>query len=249
MKNLKILNKMLNLRGVALALVVSTATTGLAGCGKKSDCSIDEYHAHKYVDEDGYIRYIDKEYLSYDGYDWSEDYVSLSKDQRKLYDFLDEKKLLKIEDNLDNIMKKQEENVDFIEYRYEYDYLLPIPQTTTIGNVTSVSYIYVLTTHHSWTTDPNHKGLTGEQRLCHYVYEAYKIEKDDKGKFVLIPSSEVDDLTTVMDEYPYIKEKYYKTVDISSGKDLDYEDMKEDDPELIQKNDNIATQDNHKKSK
>ena len=60
------------------------------------------------------------------------------------------------------------------------------------------------------------------------MYVAYKIEKDEKGKYVLIPSPQVDDITTVMDEYPYINKKYCKIVTLD-GKEVDYEDGKQED--------------------
>lgn len=116
------LKKFLSLRGVALALVFTTTATCLAGCGKKAECNIDGSHAHLYTNEEGYIRYIDKEYLRYEGYDRSDEYVSIEGSE-DLYRFLDKKNLMKIEDNLDLILAAQEENVDYVEYRYKYTYM------------------------------------------------------------------------------------------------------------------------------
>lgn len=225
MKNLKLnLKKLVALKGVALVLVLTTATTSLAGCSKKSDCSIDTYHAHKYVDDEGYVRYIDKEYISYEGYDWTDEYVELSENEKDLYKFFDKKNLLKIDDNLDVILSQQEKNCDYIEYRYSYTYMMPIPHVMRSGKTSITYFTYIPTTHHSWTTDPNHSRLTGEQRVCHHVYTAYKVEKDENGDYVLIPSSEVDDITIVMDEYPYIKKDYCKVINLEDGEVLDYED-------------------------
>lgn len=225
MKNLKLnLKKLVALKGVALVLVLTTATTSLAGCSKKSDCSIDTYHAHKYVDDEGYVIYIDKEYISYEGYDWTDEYVELSENEKDLYKFFDKKNLLKIDDNLDVILSQQEKNCDYIEYRYSYTYMMPIPHVMRSGKTSITYFTYIPTTHHSWTTDPNHSRLTGEQRVCHHVYTAYKVEKDESGDYVLIPSSEVDDITTVMDEYPYIKKDYCKVINLEDGEVLDYED-------------------------
>lgn len=225
MKNLKInFKKMFSLRGVALVLTFTTATFGLSGCSKKADCSIDGNHAHKYVNEEGYVSYIDKEYLSYEGYDRTEEYVSFDATESDLYQFYDKEDLLLISDNLDIILQQQEQNQDFIEYRYRYTTFLPIPHTMHTGKSTMIYFTYIPVTHHSWSPDANHTRLTGEQRLCHYVYTAYKIEKNEKGQYVLVASPEVDDITTIMDEYPYITKKYYKAIDIEYGTDLDYED-------------------------
>lgn len=236
MKHLKLnLKKMVKLRGVALVLVASTAVLGLTGCGKQAECSIEGSHAHKYVNDSGYIRYIDKEYLSYEGFDRTEEYISFASSEEDLYRFYDAKDLMLISDNLDLVLQQQEKNQDFVEYRYSYTSLLPIPHTMHIGKTTTMYFTYIPTTRHSWTTDSNHDRLTGEQRLCHYVYTAYKVEKDEKGNFVLVPSPEVDDITTVMDEYPYITTRYYKKIDVELGEDLDYEDGPAEEDEYYDK--------------
>ncbi len=215
MNNFKLnLNKMISLRGVALALVTTAMVGCLAGCGDKAECSIEGNHAHLYTDKNGYVRYIDKEDLEYEGFSRSDEYVAFADEEKDFYKFLDKRNLIKIEDNIDVIKAQQEQNKDYLEYRYSYIFLQPIPPY----------YTYISVTHHSWTSDPNHSDLTGEQRLCHYVYTAYKIEKDEHGKYVLIPSDSVDDITTVMDEYPYIIcDNFSKVVDID-GAEVDYED-------------------------
>ncbi len=222
MKKKNLLRKQLLLSALAFSLASTT------GCGKKADCDIEDPHAHLYTNEEGYTRYIDKEYIKYEGYTRSDDYINIE-GQEKFYKFLDKKDILRIDDNLGVILSKQEQNQDYIEYRYEYTYYQPIPHYYTINKVTQVYYTYIPVTYHSWTSNPDHCNLTGEQRLCHYVYTAYKIEKDEKGKYVLIPSKDVDNIKEVMDEYPYIKEKYYKVVNPEYGYDLDYEDGPEEE--------------------
>lgn len=219
-------DKLFGLRGVALVLALTT-TIGLAGCGKKADCDVSGKHAHLYKNETGYIRYIDKEYLSYEGYSRNDEYVSIE-GKEDLYKFLDKKDLMRIDDNLELVKQTQENDKDYTEYRYKYTYMQPIPHIMRVGKVTTTYFTYIPHTRYSWTSDPNHSRLTGETRLCHHVYVAYKVEKDEKGKFVLIPSPDVEDLTTVMDEYPYIKKSYTKIVTID-GKEADYEDGKQED--------------------
>jgi hypothetical protein len=226
--NIKLnLKKCLSLKGVALVLVLTTATTSLTGCGKKADCNISDSHAHLYTNEQGYIRYIDKEYLSYEGYERNEEYITIEGEE-DLYRFMDKKNLMRISDNLDVILNTQEQNVDYTEYRYRYTYMQPIPHTRKVGKTTTTYFTYIPVTRYSWTSNPNHSRLTGETRLCHYVYVAYKIEKNEKGKYVLIPSEQVDDIREVMDEYPYISKKYIKVVNIN-GEEVDYEDGKEEE--------------------
>lgn len=222
MKKKNLLRKKLLLGALAFSLV------GTTGCGKKADCDIEDSHAHLYTNEEGYSRYINKEYIKYEGYTRNDDYINIE-GQEKFYKFLDKKDMLKIEDNMGVILAKQEENNDYIEYRYFYTYFVPIAHVVSAGKTTTFYYTYIPMTGHSWTSDSNHCNLTGEQRLCHYVYTAYKIEKDDNGKYVLIPSKDVDNIKEVMDEYPYIKEKYYKVVNPENGCDLDYEDGPEEE--------------------
>ena len=69
---------------------------------------------------------------------------------------------------------------------------MPIPHIIHTGKSTMTFFTYIPITHHSWTTNPEHSRLTGEERLCHYECTAYKVEKDEKGKYVLIPSKPVD---------------------------------------------------------
>lgn len=221
--------KFLSLSGVVLVLVGS-----LTACGKKAECNITGNHAHLFKNEKGYIRYIDKEYLTYEGYTRYEDYQNID-GQEELYKFLDKKDLMRIDDNLDLLLAIQDTNKNYTEYRYKYTYMQPIPHTMRVGKVTTTYFTYIPHTRYSWTSDPNHSRLTGETRLCHHVYVAYKIEKDEKGKYVLIPSPQVDDITTVMEEYPYISNKYCKIVTMD-GLEADYEDGKQEDMSLEDRN-------------
>lgn len=221
------LKKLFSLRGVALVLAVAAIPATLTGCGKKADCSIEEKHAHLYKNESGYVRYIDKEYLSYEGYERNEEYVSIE-GQEDLYKFLDKKDLIPIKDNLDLIIKTQEQNCDYKEYRYRYTFLQPIPHIIHTGKSTMTYFTYIPHTRYSWTSNPERSGLTGEERICHYVYVAYKVEKDENGKYVLIRSPEVEDLSEVASEYPYIKKKFHVIVTLD-GKEADYEDGREED--------------------
>ena len=221
------LKKLFGVRGISFVLAISALPAMLTGCGKKADCDVSGKHAHLYRSTSGYVRYIDKEYLSYEGFDRQEEYISIE-GQEDLYKFLDKKDLMPIIDNLDLIIETQEKNCDYKEYRYKYRWLQPIPHIIHTGKSTMTYFTYIPHTRYSWTSNPERSGLTGEERICHYVYTAYKIEKDEDGKYVLIPSPDTEDLTTVMDEYPYIKKKFHKVVTLD-GKEADYEDGKEED--------------------
>ena len=224
--NLKFNKDLINrLKSFSLALVLVTPFS-LTGC-KKAECDVRESHAHVYVNDEGYVRYINKERLKYEGYTRNDSYIYID-GQEDFYKFLDKKNLMRIDENLEIINQTQEKQVDFIEYRYKYTYMQPIPHTRKVGNTTTTYYTYSARTRYSWTSNPNHSRLTGETRLCHYVYIAYKVEKNDKGKYVLIPSDYVEDLNDIKDKYQYVKETYYKIV-TSDGKEVDYEDGKQED--------------------
>ena len=218
--------KLQALKGVALSLVLVSPFT-LNGCSETAECNVDSNHAHMYKNDSGYVRYIEDERLRYDGYDRNNNYISIE-GKEDLYDFLTKKDLMRIDDNLEVIKKAQEKQIEYIEYRYKYTYMQPIPYTKKVGNISTTQFHYIPVTRYSWTNDPNHSRLTGETRTCHYTYVAYKVEKNEKGKYVLIPSEHVDDLTTVMDKYPYIKQNDSTIVTVN-GKKADYEDGKQED--------------------
>lgn len=234
MKN-KTKEKLHLLRSKALLLSMLASVGLLSGCTKSADCDIEDNHTHVYVNSEGYKRNINSEKLRIDGYDRTNEY-NLYYDE-DLTDFITKKDLLTIDDNINLINQYQSQNNDFIEYRYRYTMRVPI-----IHRVGKVSYVsYIISTHYSWTSDPNHSGLTGETRYCHPMYQAYKIEKDEKGKFVLIPSELVDDLNDIKGYYPYIKRNYcvvvnsdnMQAIDYEDGQFEDYEEVKEENSKLV----------------
>lgn len=234
MKNLKVnVSEFIKRRGVPLVLA-GTIALGLSGCGRKADCDIRDDHAHLYTDEDGFTRYLEKEYLEYEGFTRSDDYILIDKADKDLYKFEDKKDLFKIDENIDSINSLQDKNQDYIEYRYSYTYLMPIPHYIRTGKTTTMYYTYIPTTHYSWTTDKEHGRLTGEERRCHHVYQACNVVLDEKGKYVIVPSEYVDDINELNGEYKYIKKDFCKVIDAEYGYDLDYEDGLEDDPDLIE---------------
>ena len=174
MKNMKLnLEKMIKLRGLPIVLAATVMAIGLTGCGKKAECNIEGSHAHLYTNEQNFIRYIDKEYLSYEGYERQDDYIALSKEEAELRKFEDKKDLLRIDENIDVIKALQEQNKDYIEYRYSY--------RKTIRRKVGKVWTHRRVTRYSWTSDPNHSNLTGETRLCHYVYQACNVYIDEHG--------------------------------------------------------------------
>ncbi len=219
-------NLIRRLKGATLALVM-ISPIALGGCCKKAECDIEESHAHMYQNDAGVVRYIEDESLTYEGYDRLEYFIPIE-GQEELYDYLTKKDLMRIDDNIDYVVETQEAQQDFTEYRYRYTYLMPIPHTRKVGNTTSTYFTYIPIIRYSWTTNPNHSRLTGETRVCHYVYKAYKVGQNEKGKYIMIESPYVDDMRDVMDEYPYMKKSFH-TIVTKDGEVADYEDGKEED--------------------
>lgn len=221
MSNLK-----LNKRMLALFLTATMIPSTLTACGKKAECSLDYSHAHLYTNDKGYVAYYTGEYLEQNDLYRNEENIDIT-GLEELYKFITKKNLLRIEDNLEWIEEIQNNNKDYTEYRYKYLFMQPIPHTVRSGKSTITYFTYIPTYHHSWTTDTS-RMLTGETRICHHVYQGYKIVKNEKGKYELVESPAVDDITTIMDEYPYIKKKFVKIVNLD-GVEVDYEDGKEED--------------------
>ena len=195
-----------------------------SGCAKNVECNIEEPHAHNYVSDTSFDRYVvsEREYIG----EWfrTDDFVVIDEEAEKLIDFENKRDLFKIEENqqtIDNIISMQE---DYMEYRYSYVYLVRYPITTKVGNVRITTYHYARHTGYHWTSDPNHENLTGETRMVHHVYYGYKIEKNERGKYILVKSEPVDNLNDLPEGYDYIKEDFVVKVDANNREIvLDYE--------------------------
>ena len=220
--------KMLQLRGIPLVLAGTVLFTGLTGCSKRAECEVDGDHAHLYTSEEGYRAWYNEEYLEYGGYNRNDEYISLDDEEVKLNKFLAKKDLIRLDENLDTILSKTEDNQDYVEYRYSYKKRVLRP----IGK----SLMYMTVTRYSWTSDPNHSGLTGETRNCHYVYQGCNVYKDEHGDYVVIPSEEVDDVKDLIGKYEYVRKEYSKVIDLESGEEVNYEDGPEDENELEEEN-------------
>lgn len=201
MKNLEVnIGSFVKRRGAALLLVGTLSLTSLSGCSR-AECDILNYHAHMYVNEEGYVRYIRSEREELEGYRRSYNSREIAGEDIKLYNFSYNNGLLRIDENIELILAQQEKNTSFTAYEYSKSEL------TSFGKMISS------TTNYYWTNDPNHDSLTGKEEQVHYIYQAYRIEQDENGSYFLVPAPIVEDITEVMEEYPYIKEDYFIPVD------------------------------------
>lgn len=217
---------------VIAGLIIANLFT-FSGCSKNVPCDISGDHAHYYVNDDDFGRYIVSEKSSVSGLNRSDDYTPVNKEEAKLLKFINKNGLFRIDENQQAIRNITDSHQDFVEYRYKYYYLMPIPVFHRIGNSTYITYNYIPMIAHSWTTDTS-QSLTGEERVCHYVYYGYKVIRNEKGSYELVKSDPVDDLSELPDGYDYIKEAFYDVVNLYDKNEiLDYEDGPKEDKEII----------------
>lgn len=222
------------LRNVIIAGLVVMNLFVFSGCAKTVPCDITGTHAHYYVNDDYMGRYILSEKSTVSGLNRSNNYIAVNEDDVELLKFINKKDLFRIDENKNAIEEITAKQTDYKEYRYKYFYLMAMPITHYNGKTTSVRFNYIPMTGYSWTTDSDKSRLTGEERICHYVYYGYKIAKNDKGKYQLEKSEPVDDIKDLPEGYDYIKEKFYDVVNLKNKDEiLDYEDGPEEEKQII----------------
>ena len=79
------------------------------------------------------------------------------------------------------------------------------------------------TTETEWTSEPSEldedEELTGRTRDCQHMYYGYRVVKTQNGNFRLEKSELVNDILSIKDRYPYIKEKF---IEVVRGEPIDY---------------------------
>lgn len=217
------------IKNIVLAGLIIANLFTFSGCANNVPCDISGDHAHYYVNDEYFGRYIVSEKSSISGLNRTDNYIPVSKEDAELLEFINKKGLFRIDYNQQAISNITDSHQDFIEYRYSYYYLMPIP----VVYGTEIRFNNMPMIGYSWTTDTS-KNLTGEERVCHYAYYGYKIIRNEKGTYELVKSDYVDNLSELPDGYDYIKEKFYDVVNLRDKNEiLDYEDGPEDDKEII----------------
>lgn len=224
MKNFKInvKNNILLYRLSLITIASGLATGAISFIDYKSTvpCAIVDEHAHLYIDESGFTCYINDEHIRVNGFNRQDEYITIDEEESDFYAFCKKKGLISIEDNLDLILSIQDCNQDYLEYEYTYKKRV----TRTSGKSTYRTW----RTRTSWTNNPDNVeneisgkwkdlSFTNNTRLVHYVYQTYKIERDEKGSYHLIAGPTVDDIRECKDEYPYIRRDFYTTVYIDAN--------------------------------
>lgn len=210
-------------QSIIASLIVSNILS-FTGCSNKKDCDILEKHAHFYVDEDNFGRYIVSENKKIGNLKKYYSYIPVYNNNDELLDFINKNDLFVISDNKQEIDKIVSKLHDHKEYRYYYFYNDIDKITHYDGFKETNSYYSLAKKGYSWSENEYVDNLTGETRYCHYMYRAYKIVKNNK-EFKLVESDLVESLDDLSDEYIYIDKNFYIPVNLYNKKEiLSYED-------------------------
>jgi len=210
-------------------------------------CDIEGDHAHLYIDNGTKIeRYIESERKTVDGLERLEDYRMITEEESELLKFENKNGLFRIDENWDELQTiTQDQQSHKKEYRYAYEETIHWSTPMKVGKGWTVIQHSKNVTRHSWTTDENHEGLTGEERDIEYVYQGYRIVKNEQGKYEIQQSGYVSNLQNLPEGYNYIKKDFYKTMSPQTEEILDYEDGPEvGDREVTQQELNEMLQEN-----
>lgn len=174
---------------LAFTVVISMAARNI---DKKfiSKCDIDQEHAHYYTNNDNLKRPIVSEKNRTFFLNKTNEIVYLDDMSKDLINAMNINCLYDIELNKEAIDSKINSLVPYTEYEYIVDGSKKWKDSSLIEEDDI---------------------LTGQARDCSYVYRAFKLEKNG-SRYTKVPSMEVEDLSLIKDEYPYISDDFYKIV-------------------------------------
>lgn len=192
-------------KGIAsLSLATILCSTTLSGCVKKIDCDKEGEHAHLYTTEDEKFKTYRSGELSQlptahnentINIYWNEESIPLTEEIENMEKFC----LFKISDNVETLKRREKKDKKKVYQEYQYLSTKYKPKYRYGAYVPTIEY----------TTDKNHKELTGMVRDVYYQYQGYKMEYVN-GKLNLISSGLVDSLEEIKEEYPYFNLKDYR---------------------------------------
>lgn len=201
---------------------------GMLAVPHEEQCDITStYHVHLYTKDIGNVRiekWLQKENDTF-SYVKHDDFLPVTSFDLEVYDKLDDYSLFEGIENIDYIHYQIRNNRDYMKFYYHYEE--SHTEEDEDGNKRKVTE-----THEGWSTNPRHRGVTGKTRVYHTRYYAYKlIQKDDKLELEKSPS--VDDVRTILNEYPYVGENTTQEVTeifYFSSFELPYLNLEEFDP-------------------
>ncbi len=206
---------------ISLSLFTSLLT--MAGCGKEAECDIEGSHIHKYKSNQGIERYIEGESESTysfgsNTYYRTDDYITLDEESEKIYKVVSDKSLVGIEDNKSLLFDISDNLKDYYEFKYYYYETEYHTHYYTDGDGKQHSYTTSEEVKkYKWTTDPDHRNLTGDKRIITHVFYGYNVVKGENGNYTVIEGGPVDDIRLLI-------EMGYKYVDNSIYHEMERED-------------------------
>lgn len=185
------------------------------------------YHVHLYTREIGNVtihKWLNSENNTF-SYIKHDDFLPVTTFDLEVYHKLDNRSLFEGKENIDFIHYQIRNNRDYMKFYYEYEE--SHEEKDEDGNTRIVT-----TEYDGWSTNPRHKGVTGKTKVYHTRYYAYKLVQRD-GQLELEKSPSVDDIRTILNEYPYVSESTNQEVSETfyfSPFTLPYLNLEEFDP-------------------
>lgn len=215
---------------LAIPYVIGTGLFigGMLAVPHQKKCDLTStYHVHLYTKEIGNVKiqkWLNNESSTF-FYAKQDDFLKATTLDLEVYDKLDDYNLFQGLDNMDFINYQILSNRDYMKFYYSYE------ETRTIKDSEGKTKT-VTETHSGWSENPRHRGVTGKVRVHHKVYYAYKLVYNNKD-LELEKSNPVDDIRTIINEYPYISENTNEEVTADfkfKTRELPYLNLEDFDP-------------------
>lgn len=192
---------------ISYTIGASLIIGGIIGVPNPKQCDItNTYHVHLYTKDIDNVKIV--KYLPCTKNDFSftkqDTFLPATNFDLKVYNNLDYLNLFDGRDNIDFINYQIATRHDYMDFYYYYKETYT--EEDSEGNIKEKTV-----THSGWTINPYHRGITGKVRVNHPRYYAYKITINNNN-LDLIQSDSVDDIRTIINEYPYISENTYHYV-------------------------------------
>ena len=185
----------------------------LTGCGRTSECENPNKHVHLYTKSISRgvttQKYLEDEHLYlFSGYNWNEELIEITEEDYEFYQTLNTYTLLKAKDNWDYLYYLMSNHPDYFLFHSQSKTIETSVDTDSDGHVKTKTKF---ATAEGWNTNPEDSHNTGEVRLYHTKYYAYRILYV-AGNYKLDKSPLVDDIREVLEDYPYVSEDCFEEV-------------------------------------
>ncbi len=174
---------------------------GILSVPHPEQCDISStYHVHLYTRNIGNVKI--QKWLANENDTFSyvkhNDFLPVTTFDLNAFYELDSYGLFEGKDNIDYIHYQIETNRDYMRFYYYYEETDYVENED--GETEEVTHIY-----EGWTNNPRHEGVTGKVKIYHTKYYAYKLVQNG-DQLELEKSPSVDDIRTILNEYPYVSE-------------------------------------------